>query len=42
METVLLVDGENFKGKIKTIFKEAGKKRPQWNEYDFKGLFDKA
>jgi uncharacterized LabA/DUF88 family protein len=42
METVLLVDGENFKGKIKTIFKEAGKKRPQWNEYDFKGLFDKV
>jgi uncharacterized LabA/DUF88 family protein len=42
METVLLVDGENFKGKIKTIFKEAGKQRPQWNEYDFKGLFDKV
>src|SRR3989344_2315258 len=42
MQTVLLVDGENFKGKIKTIFKEAGKERPIWYEYDFKGLLDKV
>lgn len=42
METVLLIDGENFKGKMKTIFKEAGKERPVWYEYDFKGLLDKV
>lgn len=38
METILLIDGENFKGKMKSIFKEAGKERPVWYEYDFKGL----
>lgn len=42
MQTVLLIDGENFKGKIKTIFKESGKDRPSWHEYDFKGLLDKV
>lgn len=42
MQTVLLIDGENFKGKIKTIFKEAGKERPVWYEYNFKGLLDKV
>jgi len=42
MQTVLLIDGENFKGKIKTIFKEAGKERPIWYEYNFKGLLDKV
>lgn len=42
MDTVLLVDGENFKGKMKSIFKDAGKERPIWYEYDFKGLLDKV
>lgn len=42
METILLIDGENFKGKMKSIFKEEGKKRPVWHEYDFKGLLDKV
>ena len=42
METVLLIDGENIKGKIKTVFKEAGKNRPVWHQYDFKGLFDRV
>lgn len=42
METVLLIDGENFKGKMKSIFKEAGKERPVWHEYDFKNLLDKV
>ncbi|MDP2655233.1 MAG: NYN domain-containing protein [bacterium] len=42
MQTVLLIDGENFKGKIKTIFKESGKERPIWYEYDFKGLLGKV
>lgn len=42
METVLLIDGENFKGKIKSIYKDAGEERPVWYEYDFKGLLDKV
>lgn len=42
METVLFVDGENLKGKIKSVFIETAKKRLVWDEYDFKGLFDKV
>lgn len=42
MDTILLIDGENMKGKIKDVFKEAGKERPAWHEYDFKSLFDKV
>jgi uncharacterized LabA/DUF88 family protein len=42
MKTVLLIDGENFKGKIKAVFKDAGKNVPTWHEYDFKGLLDKS
>lgn len=42
METVLLIDGENLKGKIKAVFDEAKKDRPVWHEYDFKSLFDKV
>ena len=42
MQTILLVDGENFKGKMKTLFKEAGKTKPIWHEYDFVGLFKKV
>jgi uncharacterized LabA/DUF88 family protein len=42
METVLLIDGENFKGKIKTVFNDAEKGKVVWHEYDFKGLLDKV
>ena len=42
MDTVLLIDGENFKGKIRSVFKEAGKEKPVWHEYDFKGLLEKV
>jgi len=42
METILLIDGENFKRKIKVVFKEAKKDKPIWHEYDFKGLLDKV
>jgi uncharacterized LabA/DUF88 family protein len=42
MKTVLLIDGENFKGKIKHVFKITGKDRPVWHEYDFKQLFEKV
>jgi uncharacterized LabA/DUF88 family protein len=39
MATLLLVDGENFKAKIRTAFRLAGVDRPAWHEYDFAGLF---
>lgn len=42
MLRILFVDGENFKGKIKSVFKEAGKDKLVWHEYDFKGLLDKV
>ena len=42
MKTVLLIDGENFKGKIRSVFKDAGKGKPLWHEYNFKGLLDKV
>lgn len=40
--TFLFVDGENFKGKMRSVFKEAGRGKPLWHEYDFKGLLDKV
>jgi uncharacterized LabA/DUF88 family protein len=42
MDTILLIDGENIKGKIRDVFKELGKEKPDWHEYDFKSLFDKV
>lgn len=42
METFLLIDGENLKGKIKQVFKATGKARPIWHHYDFNGLFNKV
>ena len=42
MGQVLVIDGENFKGKIRSVFIEAGRERPLWHEYDFKGLFDRV
>ena len=38
MQTFLFIDGENFKGKIRSVFSEVGTSRPPWNRYDFKGL----
>ncbi len=40
MQTVLLIDGENFKGKIRSVFQFAKKDKPVWHDYDFKGLID--
>lgn len=36
---ILLIDGENFKGKAEKVFSEIGKNKPIWHAYDFKGLF---
>ena len=42
METILLIDGENFKGKVRSVLGDAGKGRPVWHEYDFRGLLNKV
>jgi len=42
MDSVLLIDGENFKRKIKSVFKSYNKENPIWHEYDFNGLFKKV
>jgi uncharacterized LabA/DUF88 family protein len=42
MKRILLIDGENFKGKIRSVFNAEGVKDLIWHEYDFKGLFDKV
>lgn len=45
METILLIDGENFKGKIRSVLKPTKPdkaERAAWHEYDFKGLLDKV
>lgn len=40
MKTILLIDGQNFKNKIKQVFELNGKDKHLWHEYDFKGLLD--
>jgi uncharacterized LabA/DUF88 family protein len=40
MKVKLLIDGENFKGKIKSIFKEKGKPDPIWHLFNFDKLFE--
>ncbi len=42
METILFVDGENFIKKLKTVFKEMNRPKPQWDNYDFNGLLNKV
>lgn len=42
MKTILFVDGENFRNKIKYVFRDENKKEPIWHEYDFNGLFNKV
>jgi len=42
MEIILLIDGENLKGKIRSVFKEENKNKPIWHEYNFNGLLNKA
>jgi uncharacterized LabA/DUF88 family protein len=41
MQTILLIDGENFKGKMKSVLR-AKDERLLWHEYDFCGLLNKA
>ena len=44
MSTILFVDGENFKKKIKDVFinEKIVKKKDEieWTQFNFKGLFD--
>lgn len=41
MKLVLFIDGENLKGKIKSVFRGSKELRPEWHTYDFVGLFGK-
>lgn len=42
MYTILIIDGENLKGKLKAVFENAGEDKPLWYEYDFRGLLGKV
>jgi len=42
MITFLLIDGENFRKSLSAVFFSSKKDSPQWHEYDFRGLLDKA
>jgi uncharacterized LabA/DUF88 family protein len=42
MKNILLIDGENFKGKIKEVFKIVGKDKPVWHRYNFAALLEKV
>lgn len=41
MITVLLIDGENLKGKMKAVLQNKDE-RILWHQYDFRGLFEKV
>jgi len=41
MKSVLFIDGENFKGKIKSALKNLEEPGLEWHAYDFAGLFNK-
>lgn len=42
METILLIDGENFKGKIRSVFQNTKREKLLWHEYDFKKLLNRV
>lgn len=42
MDSILIVDWENFKRKLADVFKEEKISQPDWYQYDFKGLFEKV
>ncbi len=42
MNSVLLIDGQNFKSKIKTALKEEKQAIPEWHEFNFRLLLEKA
>jgi len=42
MDIILLIDGENLKGKMRSVFKDSRIEKPNWHDYDFKGLFEKV
>ena len=42
MAATLLIDGENFKGKIKEVCAATKQSRPVWHTYDFKTLLSRS
>ena len=39
-KTILYIDGQNFLGKLKDVFKSYGTSYPVWSTYNFRGLLD--
>ena len=39
---IIFIDGENIKGRINEVFKKHKIPLPEWEKYDFKGLFDEV
>lgn len=42
MKSVLLIDGENLKGKVKDICDELKRPKPDWGTFNFDGLFERV
>ncbi|MBI2416123.1 MAG: hypothetical protein HYV33_05710 [Candidatus Kerfeldbacteria bacterium] len=42
MRRIVLIDGENFKAKIQSVFYHTGLAKPKWHTYDFRQLFSKV
>lgn len=42
MKRILLIDGENFKGKIRSVLNTEGVNDLIWHKYNFKGLLEKV
>lgn len=39
-KTALLIDGQNFLGKLEDVFVQENRKIPDWSLYDYRGLLD--
>lgn len=42
MDTILYIDGQNFRGKLEQVFKAEKKRKPDLAQFDFQGLFDRV
>ena len=38
MSSIIFIDGENFRHRIKEVFEKFGKEEPDWSTYDYAGL----
>lgn len=40
--TILYIDGQNFLGKLKDVFKAEKKPEPDWSKYNFMALLEET